>query len=736
MTVSGSGAKLISGNNSKLFFPENYQVKIFNHAIIESNGTKFQVGTSLPIWKGIYLENSGALIDNNCEFENAINSVYSTNSGANFIKIANSKITVPSINSEDLCTGVDLRQARNFTIYNNDFILPIDFINYITIGFACYNSSASETENNDAPWQSINIVGNRFSGGCNHIGISCLGDALTSVNIKNNHFQNGQSNMALVNVCGRISENEIISNCDCGTALENPNIFLLYSSPNFLNNYNIEGNCNNICLAAFCYPNFAPRQLPEHQFFWNAGLNNFTSHRYDNIWTPVMNDFSAKFSVEWGKNVFKSYSSSRENMFGYLNTTSTVFNATGNCWNDDDVPQCSLYNLNNELMQVQFDINCNWSENIVDNIITDMGNGIYDTIYITQSNNISSPPVDVALYSTAVKNQELKNYSSSINNLKNLINTYPYSKNLEISIFNLFECSVASDTNHNQGWRNIIFSDLKNYLENKIQQYDTNENFVNVAFDFLLRSNIKLKNYQQAMDGYEFIAENSPSAIIRLMASINYLDVEGLLQGSGGGEKDNKNKLEELNKSQSPKPIKDILLVSYKKTNKSISEKEKSDLQNSSDVSKTRTELTKKHAFDKKLKNRAKENISISSSLTKKERRERIQKELMLLTQRGETTEKIVKKNNLEPLKYELLQNYPNPFNPITNIKYQIQKTGLVTLKIYDITGREIKTLVNEIKQPGRYIVTFNGTEFASGVYFYRIQAGDFVQVKKMVLIK
>lgn len=85
---------------------------------------------------------------------------------------------------------------------------------------------------------------------------------------------------------------------------------------------------------------------------------------------------------------------------------------------------------------------------------------------------------------------------------------------------------------------------------------------------------------------------------------------------------------------------------------------------------------------------------------------------------------------------FKIYQNYPNPFNPITNIKYQIQKAGLVTLKIYDITGREIKILVNEVKYPGSYTVTFNAREFSSGVYFYRIQSGDFVQVKKMILLK
>lgn len=108
----------------------------------------------------------------------------------------------------------------------------------------------------------------------------------------------------------------------------------------------------------------------------------------------------------------------------------------------------------------------------------------------------------------------------------------------------------------------------------------------------------------------------------------------------------------------------------------------------------------------------------------------------MLLHNRDGYTSKKTKSEISAPIKYELSQNYPNPFNPITNIKYQIQKTGLVTLKIYDLLGREIKTLVNEIKNPGRYVVSFNGSEFASGVYFYRIQSGDFVEVKKMVLLK
>ena len=88
------------------------------------------------------------------------------------------------------------------------------------------------------------------------------------------------------------------------------------------------------------------------------------------------------------------------------------------------------------------------------------------------------------------------------------------------------------------------------------------------------------------------------------------------------------------------------------------------------------------------------------------------------------------------PDRYELIQNYPNPFNPTTTINYSIAKESFVTIKVYDFLGREIKTLVNEEKPAGSYDVTFNANNLSSGIYFYAIKAGDFVQAKKMILLK
>jgi hypothetical protein len=88
------------------------------------------------------------------------------------------------------------------------------------------------------------------------------------------------------------------------------------------------------------------------------------------------------------------------------------------------------------------------------------------------------------------------------------------------------------------------------------------------------------------------------------------------------------------------------------------------------------------------------------------------------------------------PVTYSLEQNYPNPFNPTTTIRYQIPKEGMVTLKVYDILGAEVATLVNEEKIVGRYEVSFDASRLASGVYIYRLSVNDFVNVKKMVLLK
>ncbi|MCU0415325.1 MAG: T9SS type A sorting domain-containing protein, partial [Ignavibacteriaceae bacterium] len=91
--------------------------------------------------------------------------------------------------------------------------------------------------------------------------------------------------------------------------------------------------------------------------------------------------------------------------------------------------------------------------------------------------------------------------------------------------------------------------------------------------------------------------------------------------------------------------------------------------------------------------------------------------------------------NNI-PDEFVLEQNFPNPFNPITNISYSIPSEGKVELIVYDILGGNVQTIVNEIQSSGKHIVTFNGNELSSGVYFYRLNYDGHSTVKKMMMLK
>lgn len=88
------------------------------------------------------------------------------------------------------------------------------------------------------------------------------------------------------------------------------------------------------------------------------------------------------------------------------------------------------------------------------------------------------------------------------------------------------------------------------------------------------------------------------------------------------------------------------------------------------------------------------------------------------------------------PKEFSLGQNFPNPFNPSTSIQYNVKEASQVTLKVYDMIGNEVAILVNEVKPAGSYTVSFDASQLSSGVYLYKMTAGNFVQTRKLVLMK
>jgi hypothetical protein len=95
-----------------------------------------------------------------------------------------------------------------------------------------------------------------------------------------------------------------------------------------------------------------------------------------------------------------------------------------------------------------------------------------------------------------------------------------------------------------------------------------------------------------------------------------------------------------------------------------------------------------------------------------------------------------VEENAMPPLSFELQQNYPNPFNPSTTIRFTLQAPGFTSLKVFNLLGQEVATLINEVKPAGRYEATFHAPTLSSGVYLYQLRSGTFVATKKLMYMK
>ena len=276
---------------------------------------------------------------------------------------------------------------------------------------------------------------------------------------------------------------------------------------------------------------------------------------------------------------------------------------------------------------------------------------------------------------------------------------------------------------------------------------------------------VNMGEYDDAANGYEFISLFHPDPDIRLNASWDYAEVEAMMGGGrAGGNKfqvtsyklqiEELKEIKELNRMNeiiSNDPVMRKMKESFEKTSKDrkeikekIDRKERTENQfkensSSNELGKeysTKPELlTKENESDKFKSDKAKRNIFELKNLNKQDLEKR-RIEDMLLSAKDIRNETDKTQTLSVPLEYKLYQNYPNPFNPTTKINYSIPESGIVTIKIYDILGKEIQTLVNELKQAGSYEAEFYGKDMSSGVYFVRMESGDFMDIKRMVLIK
>ena len=259
-----------------------------------------------------------------------------------------------------------------------------------------------------------------------------------------------------------------------------------------------------------------------------------------------------------------------------------------------------------------------------------------------------------------------------------------------------------------------------------------------------------MMNTQLAVDDFQFLSLYHPQPEVRLLASWDYTELEALF-GQGGSVKEFKSEEEmikyagkiakRIGKKYESDTLRSRLMKTYKKINDEYTSKEetlKSELSRAGNE-KNEKIMTQKAELDtrKDMNKTASMNIVSLKNMPEKQKEERRFNDLMTISGIKNTeSKKSVNNNIITPETYELSQNYPNPFNPATNIQFQVPSLKFVKLIVYDMLGREVKTLINEIKSPGKYVVSFDASGLSSGVYFYKMTAGEFTNVKRMILIK
>ena len=359
-----------------------------------------------------------------------------------------------------------------------------------------------------------------------------------------------------------------------------------------------------------------------------------------------------------------------------------------------------------------------------------------------------------------------RNYEKVNTDCRTILNNYSDSLQSGGVISKLYLADLRLDSSGNR------ISELKSYLESLILNNNEIELLIKQAFYYIQKCKVRIGDYASAMTGFQQIIDQNPYSYEGLVASWDFASASLLLNGQGGsgGEKDLGLGISDLEyKNSNLLNSNDVeknfeLYLKNKYLNDDPNLKDNYDTKS---FTKEDRKIIRENVFKSYETSREKE-TAILKTLEKKvsdgianenEKSELTVKktlnELIKTSKPKDINEHINKMNsNIEkvfginydnsvkakkgiiPIEFNLSQNYPNPFNPVTNLEFQIPKSGFVSLKVYDLLGKEVAHIVNENLNSGTYRYKFDGSNFASGVYFYKITVGDFSAVKRMVLIK
>jgi len=751
MTFDGPNAKLILNPTSRVYLGKDAKIIFKNGANFSATNVTFSSAIANKSWDGIEINGSCAFDSIvNCRFYNAKNAIriIGNESAASYLKIIkNNVINV----ANDGINGIYLENCVVFqcigdtinTPYKYDGMPSCGIQAKVTINAIIYPMEAPISENIYA----MQIIGNMFHGGNNSLFLTGFSDIIAPFYIYKNWFYKNQT-VGNNYIIGRMMTGKIKNNYFANSAVATA-ISLIQSTPDiFGNNINSESYVINMTSS---YPNLAPQMLDNGQISWRGGKNLLNSMNYHDVY--VQGGF---IFTDMGENSFSRNTSSNniKHIAGNFATYDNIYYTRNNCWNNGSIPNISLTNSNNVAMTPDYstiNFSCIPSNQYSDFVVTDMGCSIYDTTFISNDETGELPSQADIFYAQADQNKRNEYYFDAILNYKTLINNYPEFKSLNPALYDLYECYERADTSRIQSVKDILYGDLKTFLTAKIQSELYSDEFKDIAYNIVLFCEARILNYTEALEGFEFIALSHPDPAIRLMASWDYIETLDNAGGQGGGTK-------EIDVSKA-KEVKRELNKRYKKLDRLIDKnpvmremkniyrnegkKRLDDINKSLEKEgfKGHDKTNKLNTFKKdneKIYNRASMNLLTLNKLPKEQKEKQFIEDLMVNTNPEYNKDKIVKNDLNIPSEYALYQNYPNPFNPTTTIKYSIPQNSMVKLAVYDILGREISVLVNELQKAGNYSTILNASEFnlPSGVYFYRINAGSFSQTKRLVLLK
>jgi len=743
LILDGIDANIIATSGSHIKLGDNALIEIKNGGNFIANGCIIESNPGVT-GRGINIENAGSSTTiTNCTFTNLKYSLRISNDNSTtantYRYIYNNTFTTNS-----LCEFVlELRNAKNTTIQDNHIIMSGNSGLGLLLRYPTYLQN-----DDDSPTTStVNIIHNDIYYGQVSCAILSLTSSVVPILFKDNILYGSGVTFNLIErqISGSIKNNQFTN------GMENCNLELSQSTPDILNNIFLSNysNINNY----YSYPSLAPETQPttDAGWIWVGGKNKLTSTSFGNYY--FVDGYA---TLDWGENCFfKPASTNMKYLWGGVTMPQPDgYLMRNNDFNGTNFPDPTNFDLFTYPNGPSIEPSFNGSNFECPNIITtdlgtiwqisDRGNGIYDTVYSTANNSGIPVTPDQYLYSQAFSSNSSAQYYEAIVYLKTLISNYPSSEYIMQGLTDLYMNYISLDTSSNQGTRNILFSDLKNFLDDKILSGLYSDEFNFSAYNYTLMCLSNMTEYIEAKDGYEFIALYHPEAFIRLMASWDYDEILTLLNGSGAISSKEENMTESefynhlkkrIDASIGEDPIKQKVLKSYKKAQKEKQNAlEKGVKSIIKDEKSANSEISRIKSEESKIDQKTLSVLRYAKTLSKEEK-DKKQLEDFLFGKVSLTGSKPLI-DNIMPKTYELSQNYPNPFNPSTKIKYSIPKDGLVTLKIFDITGREIRTLVSEQKTAGNYLVEFNASGLSSGVYFYQIKTGDFIQTKRMVLIK